>query len=133
MRSGVEGGCGEAELEFVRLLPDGTSEAAPFRVPQGRALVATDFDWHYFNGAPGLVAVLSLFVENLANAAQRQRVAESTVRLGADGVGGASERMTSGFVLGSEARLCLELVNAPIGSPIRLSKVLLRGYLIDGR
>lgn len=131
MTSDVKGGCGEAKLDFVRLFPDGTSDLAVFRVPEGRALVVTDLDWHYFSGPPGLVVILSVRLENLADPAKRHRVFESTIRLGADGVGGASEHMTSGFLVSSGARLCVDMINGPIGSPMRLSKVLLRGYLAD--
>jgi hypothetical protein len=52
-------------------------------------------------------------------------------RFGADGVGGTSEHMTSGFLVSSGLRLCVGVINGPIGSPLRLSKVLLRGYLVD--
>ena len=133
MRSGVKGGCGEERLDFLRVFPDGKSDAAVFRVPQDRALVVTDLDWYYFQGTPGLMVVLSVLVENLAEPSKRHRAAESAVRLGPDGVGGASEHMTSGFVVSSESRLCVEVVNSPVGSPLRLSKVLLRGYLVDQR
>lgn len=131
MRSGVKGGCGEAKIDFVRICPDGTLDTAVFRVPERRTLVVTGLDWHYYNGAPGLVVVLSVQVENLSDPTRKHRVMESTVRLGPDGVGGASERMTTGFAVSSGARLCLDVVNGPLGSPIRLSKVLLRGYLVD--
>jgi hypothetical protein len=73
--------------------------------------------------------MLSLLVENLSDADERHGAFESTIRLGADGVGGASEHMASGFVVSSGARVCLELRNANIGDPLRLSKVLLRAYL----
>ncbi len=131
MTSNVKGGCGEAKLDFVRLFPDGTSDLAVFRVPEGRALVVTDVDWHYFSGPPGLVIILSVRLENLADPEKRHRVLESPIRLGADGVGGASEHMTSGFLMSSQSRLCVDVINGPIGSPMRLSKVLLRGYLVD--
>lgn len=131
MTTGAKNGCGEAKLDFVRVHLDGTTAAAPFRVPEGRALIVTDLDWHYFNGAPGLIVILSILVENLADPTVRHRAVESTVRLGADGVGGASQHLTSGFPVSSRARLCVDVVNGPIGSPIRLSKVLLRGYLVN--
>jgi hypothetical protein len=131
LRNDVKGGCGEAKLDFVRLFPDGTSDAGVFRVPEGRVLIVTDVDWHYFNGPPGLVVVLSVLIENLADPTTRRRAFESAVRLGPDGVGGASEPMTTGFAVAPEARLCLDVVNGSIGSPLRLSKVLLRGYLVD--
>jgi hypothetical protein len=127
----VDGGCGKEKLEFVRLHADGTSSHEGFRIPRGKALVVTDFDWYYSGGTPGQVIILSLIVENISDAAKRRRAAESTVRLGADGVGGASVRMTTGFVVSSRARLCAETINGPVGTPMRLSKVLVRGYLVD--
>lgn len=133
MRSDVRGGCGELKLDFVRLLPDGTSDTAVFRVPKGRVLVATDLEWYYFNGAPGLVVGLSVLLENLEDPKKRGRAMESTVRLGPDGVGGASEYMTTGFVVSSGSRLCVDVVNGVAGPQLRLSKVLLRGYLVDER
>ena len=94
-------------------------------------MVVTDVDWNYHSGAPGLVQVLALVIENLTEASKRQTAFESTIRRGSDGVGGTSEHMTSGFVVSSAARVCVELRNGPIGPPLRLSKVLLRGYLVD--
>jgi hypothetical protein len=131
LKSDVRGGCGEEKLEFVQTFPDGTTASNAFRIPDGRALVVTDVDWHYFSGGPHAVVVLAMLVENLTDPAKRHRVAESTVRLGPDGVGGASENMTTGFVVGSQSRICLDIVNGPVGSPMRLSKVLLRGRLMD--
>lgn len=133
MATGVDGGCGKMKVDFVRVFPDGRSNPSPFRVPPGRALLVTDVDWHYFNGPPSLVVILSVYVENLSNASQRNRVFESTVRLGADGVGGASERMTTGFLVAGGSRMCLDVVNGSIGNPMRLSKVLIRGYLVNLR
>ena len=131
MISGAKEGCGEARLDFRRLFPDGTSSPEVFRIPEGRLLLVTDVDWHYSSGAPGLVQILALIVENRTDQAKRHTSFESTIRLGSDGVGGTSEHLTTGFVISSSARICIELRNGPIGSPLRLSKVLLRGYLID--
>ena len=131
LRGDVRGGCGEEKLEFFQALQDGGSASTAFRVPDGRALVVTDVDWHYFSGAPNGVVVLAMLIENLTDPAQRRRAAESTATLGPHGVGGASEHMTTGFVVGPQARICLDVVNGSIGSPMRLSKVLLRGYLVD--
>jgi hypothetical protein len=131
MAANLPSGCGKAKLDFFRVLPDGTSDPKPFRVPAGRALVVTDVDWHYHSGAPGLAIVLSVLVQNLGDADKRHRAVESVVRLGPDGVGGAGVRMTSGFVVSPAARVCVDLINAPTGDPLRLSRVLLRGYLTD--
>ena len=128
--SGTRNGCGPAKFEVVRVLPDGTSGSEGFRVPDGRSLVITELDWYYFNGPPGLTIVLSVFTENLRDPAKRAVVFQSPVRRGSDGVGGASERMTTGFAVSSSARLCFDVLNGSIGDPMRLSRVLLRGYLV---
>jgi hypothetical protein len=131
MAANLASGCGKVKLDFFRVFPDGTSDPKPFRVPAGRALVVTDVDWHYHSGAPGFVAILSVLVENLADPDKRHRAVESVVRLGPDGAGGAGVRMMSGFVVSPAARVCVDLINAPMGSPVRLSRVLLRGYLTN--
>ena len=128
LQSDVRGGCGDAKLEFVRTYPDGRS-SGPFRVSEGAILIVTDLDWHYFSGQPQSLIALTLFVEDPALPDKRQRAAESPARLGPDGVGGANVHWTSGFPVTAGRRLCVGLVNAPIGSPVRLSKVLLHGYL----
>ena len=132
MQSDVRGGCGEAKLEFVRTAPDG-SASGPFRVPDGKILVVTDADWYYFSGQPQSLVALTIFVEDPADPKTRQRAAESALRLGPDGAGGANEHWTSGFPVTAGRRLCVSLVNAPLGSPLRLSNVLLHGYLTEQR
>jgi hypothetical protein len=127
LKNDVRGGCGGDRLEFFRTSPDGSISPTPFRAQDGKALVVTDVDWHYFSGPPGATVILQMVVENLMDAGKRQRAAESVIRLERDGVGGTSEHLTTGFAVGSQSRLCVELVNAPIGSPMRLSKVLVRG------
>ncbi len=131
--SGARNGCGSAKFDVVRVLSDGTLSADPFRVPDGRQLIVTELDWYYFNGPPGAMIILSVLAENLRDASKRSIVFQSPIRLGTDGVGGASERMTSGFAISSSGRLCFDVVNGTVGYPIRLSKVLLRGYLVDQR
>lgn len=131
--SGTRNGCGPAKFEAVRVLPDGTSGPEGFRVPEGRAMVITELDWYYVNGPPGMTVVLSVLTENLRDASKRSTVFQSPLRLGADGVGGRSEHMTTGFAVSSSARLCFDVLNGSIGYPMRLSKVLLRGYLINER
>ena len=131
MITGARDGCADAAVDFVRTLPDGMAAADVFRVPEGRLLVVTDLDWQYLSGPPGSTAILRVMVQNLADKAKRRRVFESTVRIGADGATGASEHMTTGFVVSSHARVCLDLVPGPLGSPLRISKVLMRGYLAD--
>jgi hypothetical protein len=129
--AGARNGCGPAKFDVVRVLPDATSGAEPFRIPDGRALVVTEVDWHYFNGPPNVSIVFAVIAENLGDSTKRSVVCQSPVRLGADGAGGASERMTTGFALSSSARFCFDVVNGSAANPVRLSKVLLRGYLVD--
>lgn len=130
MRSDVRGGCGEAKIEFVRTHTDGRS-GGPFRVPEGKTLIVTEADWHYFSGQPASFVALTLFTESPESPELRQRVAESSARLGPDGVGGANARWTTGFPVAGGRRLCVGMVNAPLGTPLRLSSVILRGYLTD--
>lgn len=133
MVAGVRTGCGPAKIDFVRTFPDGGAGAEPFRIPEDRVLVATDVDWYYFDGTPGIVQVLRLFVENLADPEKRRKVFESAAQLNGLGVGGANARMTSGFLVSSDARLCVDVTPGPLGTPLRLSKLLVRGYLVAER
>ena len=133
MISGARNGCGPAKFDVVRLSADGTSGSEPFRFPEGRSMIITEVDWYYFNGPPGLMVVLSVINENLRDASKRSTVFQSPVRLGADGVGGTSERLTTGFAVSSSARLCFDVLNGSTGHPMRLSRVLLRGYLANER
>jgi len=103
----MNGGCGPANLDFVRNLSDGTQEAGSgglgWRVPVGQALVITDVDWQYVHpqgaAAAGKIEVLRLFIESLADASNTQREFESTITLSSNGEGGISEAMTSGIVV----------------------------------
>jgi hypothetical protein len=131
--TGVRDGCGPAKIDFVRSFPDGTQSADVFRIPDERVLVVTDLDWYFFQGQPGTTQVLRVNVENLADASKKRRAFESTIRLNSDAAGGASEHMTTGFAVSSKARVCLEILSGPIGPPLRISKVLMRGYLVDDR
>ena len=132
---GINGGCGPAKLDFLRVLPDGNVEAGgPWRVPAGQALVVTDVDWQYVHpqGAAfaGRIEVLRLTVENLANAALTRREFESTITLSSHGEGGTSVAMTSGFVVSSKARICPDVSPGPTGPPSGLQHLILQGYLI---
>ena len=131
--SGARNGCGSAKFDVIRVLPDGTSSVEAFRVPEGRSMIITEVDWYYFSGPPGAMIVLSVLTENLRDSSKRSAVFQSPIRLGPDGVGGASERMTTGFAVSSSGRLCFDVLNGSTGYPMRLSKVLLRGYLVDQR
>lgn len=137
---GWDGGCGVAELDFSRTLSNGTSDmvnvnsVGAFRVPAGKALVVTDVDWQYVhpNGAAaaGTVQTLRLFIENLATPDDGLRAFESAITLSTTGAGGASEHMTSGFVVSSSARICPDVSPGPDGPPFGLQHLIVRGYLV---
>jgi hypothetical protein len=129
MRVGVSDGCGPLKIDFFRLTPEGISQEKPFRVPSGSYLVITDVDWYYINGVPGATQILRLIVENLKNSSKRGKALESTALLSALGTGGRNEHLTTGFAVAPEARLCLELNPGPMGDPMRLSNIIVRGYL----
>jgi hypothetical protein len=138
---GVNGGCGPANLDFFRILPDGTGQSGPgglgWRVPLGKALVITDVDWQFVHpqgaAAAGKIEVLRLFVENLADPSVSGRAFESTITLGSQGEGGISESMTTGFAVSSEARICPDVTPGPSGPPFGLQHLILRGYLIANK
>ncbi len=130
---GFKDGCGANKMEFVRSWGDGTAETSAFRVIEGSLLVITDVDWRYVTGPPNQFAVLRLLVQNLGDSSKSRRTFESSVRLDGFGNGGTSEHMTTGFVVRPEARICAEVPGEAEGSVVRLSRVLLRGYVTNGR
>ena len=138
---GSGGGCGDAQLDFLRNLPNGTRQSGAgglgWRVPAGKALVITDVDWQYVHpqgaAAAGKIEVLRLFVENLADDSNTQREFESTITLSSQGEGGVSEAMTSGIVVSSKARICPDVSPGPRGPPAGLQHLILRGYLIANK
>ncbi|MEM7123235.1 MAG: hypothetical protein AAF563_18280 [Pseudomonadota bacterium] len=103
-------------------------------MPPDRSLVVTDVDWQYRhpNGAAeaGTRVVLRVFIQNLANPNERERVFESTIFLNDEGEGGTSEAMTSGFVLAPTAQLCVDTGENPKGPPSGLQHAIMRGYFI---
>jgi hypothetical protein len=121
---------GTAE-DFLRVLPNGFREPAFFRIPAGKDLVITDFDWSYDDpdgaGAAGRRIVLRLWIANTANLAGNHPVALSTIILNDEGKGGGSEHLTSGFVLSSQAMICVDRDGAPAGA---FGPVDIRGYLV---
>ena len=135
---GMNGGCGPAKLDFVRVLPDGSTQSGPgglgWRVPVGQALVITDVDWQYKHpqgaAAAGNIQVLRLFIENLATTSHTRRAFESTITLSSHGEGGISEAMSSGFVVSSKARVCPDVSPGPLGPPSGMQHLILRGHLI---
>ena len=131
---GITGGYGPANLDYVRILADGSREAGTgpggqFRVPNGSALVITDVDWQYANEfAPGMMQVFRLFIAPLAGDDKTgSRVFESAVVLGPDRSNGASVAMTAGFVVSSNARIGIDIFPGP---PDGVQHAILRGYLI---
>jgi len=135
---GLTGGCGPAQVDFLRNLSDGTREAGPgglgWRVPAGQALVVTDVDWQYVHpqgaAAAGLIEVLRLSIESLAGPGPSGIAFESTIVLSRQGEGGISEAMTTGFVVSSNARICPDINPGPQGPPGGLQHLTVRGYLI---
>jgi len=134
---GLNGGCGPAKLDFMRVLTDGNATGTGgigWRVPAGQALVITDVDWQYVHpqgaSSAGKIEVLRLFIENIANSSLTRRAFESTITLSSKGEGGISEAMTSGFVVSSKARICPDVSPGPLGPPSGLQHLILRGYLI---
>lgn len=129
-------GCGgtTAGFTFRQVFQDGTGALQPFAMPAERSLVVTDVDWRYRHpdGAPagGSRIVLRLFLQNLADPTHQEVVFESTILLNADGEGGTSEAMTAGFVMTSDAQLCLDTSEDPKGPPFGVQHAILRGYLI---
>lgn len=128
-RPGFQNGCGPHKMEFVRAMGDGSVNSSPFRVIQKATLVITDVDWRYVSGPPNQFVFLRLLVQSLANPDQSSAGMESTIRLDGFGNGGTSEHMTTGFVVRPEARICALVPGEAEGTVVRLSRVLLRGYV----
>ncbi len=124
-----------AGTTFRQVFQDGNSALQPFQMPPDQLLVITDVDWLYRHpdgaGAAGERVVLRVFIQNLADPIQSERVVESTVFLNAEGEGGTSEAMTTGFVMASTAQLCVDNGVNPTGPPFGLQHAILRGYLVD--
>jgi len=138
---GLQGGCGPALNDFVRVLPDGNSESGAgglgWRVPEGKILVVTDVDWQYVHPnhgtATGKIQTLRLFIENSADPSRSRRAFESTITLSSEGEGGISESMTSGFIVSSAARICIDVNTGPQGPPFGLQHLILRGYMAQDK
>jgi len=124
-----------AGTTFRRILQDGNGALQPFQVPPEKSLIVTDVDWQYSHpigaAAAGRRVVLRVFIQNLVDPTQRERVFESTIILNGSGEGGTSEAMTSGFVLAPTAQLCVDTGANPKGPPSGLQHAILRGYFID--
>jgi hypothetical protein len=132
MVTGARDGCGAAKIEFVRLGMDGSASEQPFRIPEGRVLVVTEADWFYGGGVVDSLVMMRIFAENLQDASKRRKLAELVARVSAGGAG-ANAQFTSGFLVSSKARLCVDSAPVAFTSPVRTANVLLRGYLIDER
>lgn len=136
--SGVNGGYGPQQYDWVRNMPDGSQEqgtgpGGQFRVPTGWALVITDVDWQYDVAAgAGTMQVFRLFVLSTADDPDvgGRRVFDSAIVLGPEGSGGASVAMTTGIVVSDAARLGVDVVPGA-GGPGALQHAILRGYLIS--
>ena len=116
----------QGEIFFKRSLPNGKEEA--FTIPQGKVLVITDIHWQVNAGNPGTVCRLSLFVENLLNPVAFNRlVYNSVLTLNSGGVSNSNDRLTSGILVSSAARI-KAVPTIPTGA---LSSLLLLGYLVE--
>ena len=124
-----------AGTTFRRILQDGNGALQPFQMPADKSLIVTDVDWQYSHPTGAAAAdrrvVLRLFIQNLADPNERERVFESTIVLNGDGEGGTSEAMTTGFVVAPTAQLCVDTGVNPKGPPSGLQHMMLRGYFID--
>ena len=124
-----------AGTTFRRILQDGNGALQPFQMPPEKSLIVTDVDWQYSHpigaAAAGGRVVLRVFIQNLADPTQRERVFESTIILNSAGEGGTSEAMTAGFVMATTAQLCVDTGVNPKGPPSGLQHAILRGYFID--
>lgn len=114
--------------DWERSLPDG-SAVYPFEIPVGRYLVITDVDWQFaaLSGVARQNVTLRLFVAPRSDPKNGYPVHESTALLDDNGYGGASEAMTTGFVVDRSATIRCDCV--PV--PQTISNIVLRGYLID--
>jgi hypothetical protein len=123
-----------AGTTFRRTFHDGNGALQPFQMPADKSLVITDVDWLYHHPTGAAAAdsrvVLRVFVQNLADPTQRERVLESTIVLNGAGEGGTSEAMTTGFVVAPTAQLCVDTGVNPKGPPSGLQHMILRGYFI---
>jgi hypothetical protein len=117
--------------DFVRVFSNGADVPGFFRIPAGQTLVVTDFDWFYDHpdgaSAAGKTIILRIWVTDLTNSAATNTVAFSTIVLNNEGKGGASEHLTSGFVVSSQATICVDRDGAPanVAGPVSV-----RGYLL---
>ena len=104
-----------------------------FVIPESAYLVITDVDWVYrmppLQGA-GETRTLEIFRENMTFT-QTSRAFFAAMELDRNGIGANTEAMTSGFVVSSEARICVSVGPHLTGQENqRLETVILRGYLL---
>ena len=112
------------EVFFLRSLPNGN--ATSFSIPKGHVLVITDIHWQITAGNPGTVARLSLTTENLANPVLSRLVYNSVLTLNSGGVNNSNDRLTTGILVSSEAKIKAKLT-IPSGA---LDTLFLIGYLV---
>jgi hypothetical protein len=89
-------------------------------------LVITDIHWQITAGNPGTVTRLSLITENLANPSLIRLVYNSVLTLNSGGVNGSNDRLTTGILVSSQARIRAKLT-IPTGA---LDTLFLIGYLV---
>jgi hypothetical protein len=112
------------DVQLRRINPNGTADAPPFSLPVGQVLLVTDVDWWYRGGTPGQIQILKIDIQNISSGGQSHTVFYSALTLDNQG-GAATEAMTSGFIVSSEAKILIS--NFPGGGV--LQDLIIRGYL----
>jgi len=108
---------------FYRIYPDGT--AGGFSIPKDKALVVTDIDWSYNTGEHNQAQTFSILMK-VPKKEIRNVIFASTVIGDGNGAGGASESMTTGFVVSR-----MDTIEPTLESGGYLNDIILRGYILD--
>ena len=112
------------QVFFMRSLPNGKVES--FTVPKGMVFVITDIHWQIASGNAGTVVRLTLSTENLDNPIFIRTVYNSVMTLNSAGVNASNDRLTTGILVSSEARIKTKLT-LPSGA---FENLFLIGYLV---
>jgi hypothetical protein len=125
---------------FFRAFPDGTVSQAPFRVPRGKFLVITDVEWSvnadFGPPVPGRTLVLDIVLGTGLFPAITTVFQSRVVTLDADtaaGRPGASDHLSTGFVVGPGVPICPLAAqrDASLERSLPLDRIILRGYLVS--
>lgn len=118
-----ENGGSSVTWTFFRIFPDGTGDN--FSIHQGKALVVTDIDWSYNTGEHNQAQTFSILMK-VPKKEIRNVIFASTVIGDGNGAGGASESMTTGFVVSR-----MDTIEPTLESGGYLNDIILRGYILD--